>query len=218
MLIPTGLQHAMVMTMGCALPFRRGRVRQVVLIGPDRLFLIASHDGTGTEVLLAIQPDDAVDMTGAAVACVGQQTFLVLRRGHSGNGPYLREAQLARGEGGRCLRQDLQRMPDTQLFTGSAEVDAAEPVQPVGAGAHALVTPGMTSVELGDQQQQATIRRLDVGGVAGQLVLERLVGQVRELIFCILLARGFGEWLFKLLVFQRDPVGFVLVGSIFMRS
>ena len=67
-------------------------------------------------------------------------------------------------------------MGNAHFLAGRTEVDAAFPVEPVGAGFEAPTTPAMAFIKLADQGEQAVGRGIDMRGEFGDFVFE--CGQV----------------------------------------
>ena len=82
--------------------------------------------------------------------------------GLAGQCPHHAVAQLATGECRGDSRQVLQGPGDPHFLARRAEPDAASPLQPVGAGAHAGVTPAALGIEAGQHLKEPIIRGVDL--------------------------------------------------------
>ncbi len=98
----------------------------------------------------AVQTYVSFDMgSGAMVGYVEQHIFIALGR-HPGHGPHFGVTHSALPKRGQDFRQCRQSARDADPFTSGANTHAAFPVQPVGTGFDAGITPAAFCIENGD--------------------------------------------------------------------
>src|SRR5207248_3422076 len=117
--------------------------------------------------------NEPLDVGGRSGLAERQQALLSLLRGDSREGAHLGIRELAASERVSHARQCRQRACDPDALARGAKVHPDAPREPGGAGTKADV-PAPAVIELTDEAQEASSRRVEMGRELGDLVTQSL--------------------------------------------
>lgn len=123
---------------------------------------------------LPVPADQLVKLGSGGVTGDLDEVLLGVRFRDARERANLRVRQLADAECRAHVRQLAEATGNPNSLPGRTWRDRASPREPMGARVHAPFGPTTPFVELGDQQQPAAGRRVDVGGELADLTLELL--------------------------------------------
>jgi hypothetical protein len=128
-----------------------------LLVAKDRL--LCGSDAIG------VPPGthEPLDLRRCGTTCRVQEPPLILRRGHTSDGPNLRVGELTPLHRITDHWQYGQRTSDANLLARGAEGDAGAPVQPMRTREKATI-PACRVIELTKQREQLIRGRVDAGG------------------------------------------------------
>ena len=124
---------------------------------------------------------DALEPRGGAVLRQVEEPAFILRRGDSRHRADFRVAHLGARESGVDQRQLPERLGHADFLPRRDRAEAHAPIEPGRHRRQPVLPVAAARVELADERQEPVLGRVELGGEGRDLMLDRLVGELRDI-------------------------------------